>query len=478
MQNNQMDKVSKQQHNVVQGMALKNKNVGKTHFQLQDETNTQPLILIDNHTTRNSKERDCQSIQGASRNQIDEASNQNDIELQGLTSRITFNNNPHVENDFMDEESDQDVDSKSESLDAEKKTRGPTFMKEIWGRPSTLPRIKIRCDDMGRPIGSRRNKFTDFLGTLARNGKFCPIDVEDWNKMPLDSKKKMLDVVKYDLPPGTESWTLRSIATKWRNWKSKLKKKYYDPELPMQVLLEKRDKIAFVEQYVKLVAQWNSEKSKERSEKNKIARNQKIMNQTTGRRSFAQVQQKLKKEKGRPPSRVELFHACFTHANGSPSGNIVAEKLTAMKELENQLPEDEDDQIGQNDVFAQIIGPDRPGRVRMLGDAVNPSDLWGEVPSRSTCNRIVMEQNKKLEKMDEQIKKQCQHIAMLESKICNQPNQNLGSNYNNIQHTSSSSSPLSPKIGCSVSIKSLFDSTKIVAKGVVRSMDPNTEVGR
>ncbi|XP_073036742.1 uncharacterized protein [Primulina eburnea] len=180
MLNNQMDGVSKHQHNDLQGMALKNKNVGKTHFQLQDETNTQPLILIDNHTTRNSKERDCQSIQGPSRNQIDEASNQNDIELQ-------------------------DVDSESESLDAEKKTRGPTFMKEIWGRPSTLPRIKIRCDDMGPPIGSRRNNLTDFLGILARNGKFCSIDVEDWHKMPLDSKKKMLDVIKekYDLPPGT-----------------------------------------------------------------------------------------------------------------------------------------------------------------------------------------------------------------------------------------------------------------------------------
>ncbi|XP_075482534.1 uncharacterized protein LOC142522850 isoform X5 [Primulina tabacum] len=222
-------------------MTRKSKVYGKSHFQLRDEEDTQPHIIFANHVTRNSKERecqniqgvpsnqmdkvskqqdndvqDCQSIQGASRNQIDEASNQNDIELQGLTSRITFNNNPHVENDFMDEESDQDVDSESESLDAEKKTRGPTFMKEIWGRPITLPRIKIRCDDMGRPIGSRRNKFTEFLGTLARNDKFCPIDVEDWHKMPLDSKKKMLDVIKekYDLPPGTKSWTLRSIATK------------------------------------------------------------------------------------------------------------------------------------------------------------------------------------------------------------------------------------------------------------------------
>ncbi|XP_073273429.1 uncharacterized protein [Primulina huaijiensis] len=221
MLNNQMDGVSKHEHNDLQGMARKSKFIGKSHFQLRDEEDTQPHIIFANHVTRNSKERecqkiqgmlnnqmdkvskqqhndvqDCQSIQGASRNQIDEASNQKDIELQGLTSRITFNNNPHVENDFMDEESDQDVDSESESLDAEKKTRGPTFMKEIWGRPSTLPRIKIRCDDMGRPIGSRRNKFTDFLGTLARNGKFCPIDVEDWHKMPMDSKKKILDVIK------------------------------------------------------------------------------------------------------------------------------------------------------------------------------------------------------------------------------------------------------------------------------------------
>ncbi|XP_073126771.1 uncharacterized protein [Henckelia pumila] len=412
MSNIHMDKVSMQQHKNAQGMTRKSKTVGKSHFQLQDLTNNQSRININDEVARYLKEKvyharevgivaasgeDCQNIQGASNNQIYEASNQKHLELQGLTSRITSNINPRVENtghdqnDFMDEEYDQDVDREIESDDAEKKTRGPTFMKEIWGRPSTLPRINIQCDDMGRPIGSRRNKFTDFLGTLARNGKFCPIDVEGWHKMPLDTKKKMLDVVKekYDLPPGTESWTLNSIAKKWRNWKSELKKKY-DPELPMQFLLQERDQRAFAEQYVKLVAHWNTEKSK-------------------------------KKEKGQIPSRVELFHACFTHANGSPSSNIVAEKLAAMKELENQLHEDEDDEVGQNDIFAQIIGPDRPGRVRMFGDGVNPSDLWGEVPSLSTCNRIVMEQKTLLEKMDEQIKKQGQHIAMLESKIFNQP---------------------------------------------------------
>ncbi|XP_073033343.1 uncharacterized protein [Primulina eburnea] len=154
----------------IKGMASEGKTVGKPHFQHQDKANTQSRIMIANHAARSSK-KEVQNIQGMLNNQMDGVSK-------------------HQHNDL------QDVDSESESLDAEKKTRGPTFMKEIWGRPSTLPRIKIRCDDMGRPIGSRRNKFTDFLGTLARNGKFCLIDVEDWHKMPLDSKKKMLDVIK------------------------------------------------------------------------------------------------------------------------------------------------------------------------------------------------------------------------------------------------------------------------------------------
>ncbi|XP_073039951.1 uncharacterized protein [Primulina eburnea] len=223
MLNNQMDGVSKHQHNDLQGMTRKSKFVGKSHFQLRDEEDTQPRIISANHATRNSNKRECQNIQDMPNNQKDKVSKQQHNDVQGKV------------------------------------------------RPSS------------------------------------------WNR-------------KLDATFNSKKMEKREVRTK---------KKYYDPELPMQVLLEERDKRAFVEQYVKLVAQWNSEKSKESSEKNKIARNQKIMNQTTGRRSFAQVQQKLKKEKGRPPSRVELFHACFTHANGSPSGNIVAEKLDAMKELEN-----------------------------------------------------------------------------------------------------------------------------------------------
>lgn len=69
-------------------------------------------------------------------------------------------------------------------------------MLQIWGRPSTLPLISLDFDNLGRPIGPNQSKFSEFLGTIARNGMYCPLDVESWYKMPHEYKKRMLEIVK------------------------------------------------------------------------------------------------------------------------------------------------------------------------------------------------------------------------------------------------------------------------------------------
>ncbi|XP_042465732.1 uncharacterized protein LOC122048203 [Zingiber officinale] len=228
------------------GMAPKRRTKRKSRFKLQTEIDMQPSAMCTNHTDRHSIE------QGTLNNHRDAASNQFHVDVQDHIPHVENNSAVPDQNDDMNDKSNEDSDDVLRNTN--RKKRGPTFMKEIWGRPSTLPRIEITCDDMGRPIGTKRNKFTDFLGSLARNGKYCPIDVENWHKMPTEKKKDMLNVIKekYDLPPGTENWTLRSIAKKWRNWKSALKKKYYNPELSIQVLLEQRDERAHVEHVIEV----------------------------------------------------------------------------------------------------------------------------------------------------------------------------------------------------------------------------------
>lgn len=72
-----------------------------------------------------------------------------------------------------------------------------------------------------------------------------------------------------------------------------------------------------------------------------------------------------------------------------------------MKEKVSQLPPSSNDDVGRNDAFAQVFGEDNNGRVRMYGLGVTPSDKWGNVPSRSTCQRIVMEQKAVISKMEQ-----------------------------------------------------------------------------
>lgn len=69
-------------------------------------------------------------------------------------------------------------------------------MLQIWGRPSNLPPIPLDFDSLGRPVGPNQGKFSEFLGTIARNGIYCPLDVQDWHKMPKENKSRRLDIVK------------------------------------------------------------------------------------------------------------------------------------------------------------------------------------------------------------------------------------------------------------------------------------------
>ena len=88
------------------------------------------------------------------------------------------------------------IDEENADENSQRKTRGPTYMTEIWGKPSSCHRYKVRFDKDGEPVGKNKSKFTEFLGTIARNGKYAPLDVTDWREMTNDKKQDMLVLVK------------------------------------------------------------------------------------------------------------------------------------------------------------------------------------------------------------------------------------------------------------------------------------------
>lgn len=93
-----------------------------------------------------------------------------------------------------------------------------------------------------------------------------------------------------------------------------------------------------------------------------------------------------------------------------------------MKEYQSKLPPDSQDPVGPNDSFAKVVGNDPPGKVRMLGLGPNPSDLWGSIPSRSTCYRMVLENQAAMTRIEEKVEQFTKLIGSFQERM--QPQQN------------------------------------------------------
>ncbi|KAH6760422.1 hypothetical protein C2S51_017371, partial [Perilla frutescens var. frutescens] len=187
----------------------------------------------------------------------------------------------------------------------------------------------------------------------------------------------MLDTVKlrFNVSPIAEKWILSSIGHKWRNWKHFLKTKYWT-DVPIENLIDDRDERVLLDQWIKLPTYWSTDEVKKVSKRNKDARDKKIMNQRTGKTSFAQIRA----------------------------------KLAAMQEYTNQLPEGYNDPIGPSDVFAQVMGQDKSGHVRMLGQGICPSDVWGESP-RYSSNHLLMQKELRILELEAMLSAQQGYVS-------------------------------------------------------------------
>ncbi|GKF70779.1 putative transposase, Tnp1/En/Spm-like protein [Tanacetum coccineum] len=136
-----------------------------------------------------------------------------------------------------------------------------------------------------------------------------------------------------------------------------------------------------------------------------------------------------------------------------------------MEELSFQLPEGATDEPGPQDVYSKFMGKDNNGPADLYGLGVRASDVWGVVPShaarrrdelmyKSRCDQLSFELAE-LKARDSQ-RRSCEN-ASVDANVVNEPQ------------------PL--RVGAEVYIKSIFNSTEIVAKGRIQSLDPNEIVG-
>ncbi|KAF3632904.1 hypothetical protein FXO37_27282 [Capsicum annuum] len=78
-----------------------------------------------------------------------------------------------------------------------------------------------------------------FLGTLSKNGTFCPLNLS-WTKLKKHDDMWSYIQVKYNIPNNGKDWAMRSIDAAFRGYKFRLKKDHFYAYTNDEIQMAKR----------------------------------------------------------------------------------------------------------------------------------------------------------------------------------------------------------------------------------------------
>ncbi|KAK7275756.1 hypothetical protein RIF29_16878 [Crotalaria pallida] len=249
-----------------------------------------------------------------------------------------------------------DIEAEEEQAAKEpKRHRGPTRMLDIWDMEEG-EFVMVDLDKHDRPIGEEATTLTRFIGSLVRRHQYAPINYKSWKEMPKVHKEEMLQILeaKFEFVPPINDVTREMLKTqlndKWRQWKSDLKSKAYDPsKTEEEVVATLVDDRVNPSQYRDLVHFWYSEEGQKISEINRQNRSKYEDIHCMGTKSLPKlIDEKNKKAKGVSPDRIEIYIDTRTRKDGT----IVNEKAArVIEELNKQNYEAATSRSGtQNDM--------------------------------------------------------------------------------------------------------------------------------
>uniref|UniRef100_A0ACD5XGE2 Uncharacterized protein n=1 Tax=Avena sativa TaxID=4498 RepID=A0ACD5XGE2_AVESA len=236
--------------------------------------------------------------------------------------------------------------------------RKRTSLPIVWNMPPRQ-RIVVKCNEESQPIGEEGVILGKFLGTIARIGGLCPLNINDWRDLKKNRREEtILQCVqtKFVYPKSCEKWILKSIGRDWRKFKSSLKKSIFNPAIEKNPDIRRKALYKLCpddvdkDQWCGLVKFWNSKKGKARLE-DIIAQRPELAQNTNGRVTWDgdALQEVLGEEKngqvhgmgllptpkqvyGRTPRYLKNINMTTTDGSPCDGEDDVREEIAKLKE--------------------------------------------------------------------------------------------------------------------------------------------------
>ncbi|GLT77315.1 hypothetical protein SLA2020_489130 [Shorea laevis] len=237
-----------------------------------------------------------------------------------------------------------------------KRARGPTRCLFLRDLPKGQ-RITVPINKEGQPFGPESSKLSNFLGTMARNGHRAPLTFINWKEIPDSYKEDMWQSVQknFDVDPSCKTWVLKSLAKKWRNWKTELKAKHYYPHKTDEERLKDCPPRIVSNQWPILISYWNSESAKMQCAINKANCTKQKVAHATGTKSYATIleEERRKRPDGKEPTRADLYILTHTRKDRQPVDEKSAKMIAKLREAKKQRTAECSDD--SEDTFCRVI---------------------------------------------------------------------------------------------------------------------------
>ncbi|XP_066165879.1 uncharacterized protein [Oryza sativa Japonica Group] len=206
-----------------------------------------------------------------------------------------------------------------------------------------------------------------YLGTLVRKPHLAPLNILKWNDkifIRIYHQKMITEVKrKFAIDGRAKSWLLHQLDGKWRQYKGKLKGKYYKPNLPMERVLQTVPNTVDESRWPTLVSYWYSKDSKKISDRNQ--ENALKHPHTLGRKSFTRKRKELEVN-GVEVDRETFFDECHKTKDGRYVTDATQEKMNEvyMKLAEKRVDSQQLTEADFEQAMLDMFGKDHSGRVR------------------------------------------------------------------------------------------------------------------
>ncbi|XP_075096341.1 uncharacterized protein LOC142174446 [Nicotiana tabacum] len=255
-----------------------------------------------------------------------------------------------------------------------RKTRGPTWCVEIINLQEGQ-KLSVEFDEDHQAIGENASKLIWFLGQTVRSRTCCPLKVNSWKEIEQDKINHMWDIVlekfNFDVFEGRKSAILDKMSDLYRDYRYKLKKKYFDSKAGYQLRLRNKPKLVAADEWKYL----------KKSTQNKTNRSKRSLPPYIGTKSYARLRYEMEQKNGKPPSRVEVFMESRKRKKGKQVDAFQQDVIVQFDQFKKQQKEGAIS-LNDDDIFEKVLGAEKNGYLRAYGPGKNISEYFGGRPTK------------------------------------------------------------------------------------------------